>query len=110
MVVGNGTVGISVERYNAVHKVPDLLTVSMENVSTILMNVYAFHIFTIDVTTQVRAFVYHKAFLSLLRGLMREGGTKKAGAYYKVIVHILESESQNHRISGTVDFPYRPSS
>lgn len=86
VVVGNGTVGISVERYKAVHEVPYLFVVSMENVCTILMNVYAFHIFAIDVTTQVRAFIYHKAFLSLLRGLLREGGTKEARAYYEIIV------------------------
>jgi hypothetical protein len=57
----------------------------MENMSTILMNVYAFHIFAIDVTAQVGALIYHKAFFSLLRGLVREGGAKKARAYYKVI-------------------------
>ena len=59
MIVSNGTVSVPVERHNAVHEIPDLFVVSMENVCAILMNVNAFHIFAIDVTSQVGAFVYH---------------------------------------------------
>ena len=86
MVVGNRTVGVTVERHDAVHEVPDLFVVSMENVSTILMNVYAFHILAIDITAQVRSFIYHKAFLPLHSGLMREGSAVEAGANYQIIV------------------------
>lgn len=69
MVISYWAVGVPVERHNAVHEVPDLFVVGMEDVCTILMNVYAFHIFAIDVSTQMGAFVYYKTFLSLASGL-----------------------------------------
>ena len=89
MVIGNWTIGIAVKWNYTIHKVPYLFVISMEDVCSILMNIDTFHFFAIDVSTQLRAFVYHKAFLSLLLGLMSKCGTKEARAYYKVIVHIL---------------------
>ena len=88
MIVGNRAVRVSVEWNKAIYEVPDLFVVSMENVGSILMDVYAFHIFAINITAQMRAFVYHKAFLSLLRGLVREGCAKEARAYYQKIIII----------------------
>ena len=68
MVVGNGTVGIAVEGHYAVHEVPYLLVVGMEDVCAILVDIDTFNILAIDITAQVRAFVYDKAsFTHLLR-------------------------------------------
>lgn len=66
MIVGNGTIGVPIERHNTVYEIPNFFVISMEDVGSILMNVDAFHIFTIDVAAQMRAFVNDKAFLSFL--------------------------------------------
>jgi hypothetical protein len=82
MIVGYRAIGVPVERYDAIHEVPDLFVVSMEDVGTILMDVYAFHIFAIDVAAQMGALVNDKAFLSLLGRFVSKGGSKKARPNY----------------------------
>ena len=66
MKVGNRAIGVPVERHNAVNKVPDFFIISMEDVGSILVNVDVFHIFAIDIATQMWTLVYHKARLSSL--------------------------------------------
>lgn len=88
MVVGNGTVSIPIERHNAVYKVPDFFVVGMEDVGSILMNVNALHIFAIDISTQMRAFVNYKAFLSLFSRFVSKCCSKEARTNYEIIVHI----------------------
>ena len=73
MVVGDGAIGVSVERHDRVYEVPDGLVVGMEDVGTILMYVDAFDILAIDIAAQVWALVYDEAFFALLLGLVGEG-------------------------------------
>ena len=76
MIISYRAIGVPIERYNAINEVPNLFVVSMEDVGTILMDVYAFHIFAIDIAALMRAFVNDKAFLSLACGLVGKGCTK----------------------------------
>ena len=75
MVIGNRTVRVPVKRHEAIYKVPNLFIVSMEDVGSILMNVYAFHLFAIDITTQLWALVYNQTLFSLFRGIVCKRGT-----------------------------------
>ena len=86
MIVGKGTVGISVEGNDRVYEVPNGLVVGMEDVGTILMDVDAFDILAIDIAAQMWAFVYDEAFLALFPGLMGESSAKQAGTNNEIIV------------------------
>ena len=86
MIVGKGTVGISVEGNDRVYEVPNGLVVGMEDVGTILMDVDAFDILAIDIAAQVWTFVYDEAFLALFPGLVSESGAKQAGTNNEIIV------------------------
>lgn len=50
------------------------------------MYVNALHTLTVNVTTQMRPAVYHKATLTSLASEMSERGTEKPGTHYKIIV------------------------
>ena len=55
--------------------------------SSVDMNVYAFLLFGVDVSGNVRALVDHEDFLSRVRCKSRKYGAVKTGAYNKKIVH-----------------------
>ena len=75
-VIRNRTVGVTVERDNAIHEVPDFFVRSMEDMSTIFVYIDAFNVFAIYITAQMRALVYDEAFLARLLGKKGKRGTK----------------------------------
>ena len=89
LVVGHGGVGVAVELDDGVHEVPHLFVGGVEDMSTVFVDVNAFDTLAIDVTAEVRAFVYDEAGLACLTGFVGEGGAKEAGAYYQIIVFII---------------------
>ena len=76
MIVGDGAVGVSVERHDRVNEVPYCLVVGMEDVGTILMYVDTFDILAINIAAQMWAFIYDEAFFALLLDLVSEGCAK----------------------------------
>ena len=58
----------------------------MEDVSTVLMHIDVFNVFTIDVAAKLRTLVYDQTTLALLMSEICECGTKKAAASYEIIV------------------------
>ena len=85
-IVGYGGVGVAVELNDRVHEVPNLLVGSVENMCAVFMDVNTLDLFTINVASQMGAFVNHKAGLACLTCLVGEGGTEEAGTNDEIVV------------------------
>ena len=58
----------------------------MEDVCPVLVDVNAFYVLAVDVSSQVGAFVDDQAFLALFPGPVCKGGSKEAGADDEIII------------------------
>lgn len=86
LIVGNGRIGIAVERREASDKAPHLLVGSMEDMRTILVYVDIVYAFAMNISTSVLALVNHEATFPTLVHEMGKGGSKKAGAHDEIVV------------------------
>jgi len=86
VIVGNGRIGVAVEGDDGVHEVPYRPAIRVEDVGPILMYIDALHLFTIDVSSEVRTPVYDQTGLSGLPGTIGKCGTEQARAHNQVIV------------------------
>lgn len=62
LIVGNGTIRISIKFYNGIDKIPNLFVGCMEYMGTIFMDIDTFNIITVYVSTQLWTFVYYQTF------------------------------------------------
>ena len=75
-VVSYWTIGIAIEWYQGIYKIPYCFATSMENMSTIFVHMDAFHILALDITTQRRAFVNNQAAFACLLGKVGKSSSK----------------------------------
>ena len=86
LVVGNGTVCVAVEFHDGIHEVPHQLVAGMEDVRSVLVDIDAFDVFAIDVSAQLRTFVYDETFPTRLTGAVSECRPEKARTYNEIVV------------------------
>ena len=86
LVVGYRRIGVAVEWHDTVDKVPDGLVAGVEDVRSVFVHVDAIHILAIEVSTQVRTFVYDQASFAFLSLFPCKAGTVESGPYYQIIV------------------------
>ena len=63
----------------------------------VLVYIYALNAFCIEIAAKVASLVYDKAALACSCGKVGKGGSKKSGAYYKVVVFtgVVHIQGQN---------------
>ena len=88
MKVGYGTVCIAVEGYEAIYKIPNCLVGGVKNMGSILMNMDALNLFTLDVPAQMLAFLDYETLPARFPGEMGECGAIEAASYNQIVVHI----------------------
>ncbi len=86
VVVGHRAVGVAVEGHNAVHEIPHLFVVGVEDVGAVLVYVDALYLLAIHVAAQMPAFLQHQHALAALVRAVCEHGSEQARAHNYVIV------------------------
>ena len=85
-VIGYGGVGVAVELYDVVDKIPYLTVAGMEDMGTVFVYVDAFLMLTIYIAAKVSALVDDQAAFSMPVGKKGKGGSIESRAYNKVVV------------------------
>ena len=85
-VVGDGRIGIAVEFDDIIHKLPDLLVRSVENMCTVLMYIDALNVLTIDISTQMIALIDDQTTLTLPMSHARKRSTIYTGSNDQIII------------------------
>ena len=89
VVVGKRRVDKRRDIGQAVHEVPYLAVMGMEDVRPVGMDFDAADVLAINVATEVRTPLYDETTVSVARSLIGEGGSCEAGAYNEEVVHQL---------------------
>ena len=79
-------IGITVKLHQGVDEIPYFLVRGMENMCTILMDVDTFYILTIDITAELRSFVYDKTFFPCQSGKISKRCSKETGTNNQIII------------------------
>ena len=81
----------------------------MEYMSTVLVYVYAFHLFTIHVAAKVCSPLYDKASFTSTAYHIGKGGSIQAKAHYEPIITAFSTHSENSYYFQTCTFVLSPS-
>lgn len=86
MVIGYRRICITIELNKAVYKFPDGFVARMENMSPVFMDVYTFHFFTINISSDMIPFFDDQAFFSGSCGVPGDHSGKQSAANKNIII------------------------
>ena len=78
--------GVGEKPHKAVHVLPDIFPVCVEDVGSVLVDSDALYLLTVNIPSNVGALVNDYAFLSVVDGFSCEGGAIQAGAYDEIVI------------------------
>ena len=78
--------GVGEKPHKAVHVLPDIFPVCVENVRSVLVDSNTLYLLTVDIPSDVGALVDDQALLAMVGGFSCEGGAIQASAYDEIVI------------------------